>query len=58
MMLIIRSGFVSLSLTFPNTQFRMGSAKVIRKKIRALRIPIFIIRERGFIFLALIKSNM
>jgi hypothetical protein len=56
--LIIRSGFVSLSLTFPKIQFRIGSEKVISAKIIALRMPIFIIRERGFIFFALIKSNI
>jgi hypothetical protein len=57
-MLMIRSGFVSLSLTFPNIQFRIGSEKVMSAKIMALRMPIFIIRESGLIFFVLIKSNI
>jgi hypothetical protein len=58
MMLIMKSGFINLCETFPNNQFSIESEKVIRKKIIALIIPIFIMRERGFIFFALIISNI
>jgi hypothetical protein len=57
-MLVMTSCFICVPCTFPNIHFRMLSENVIRVKIMALRMPIFIIRERGFIFFALMKSNI